>query len=518
VKGFFFAFPILFAVPACAPEPLTPPAAAPAPSAVTVQTQPALGISAPLPEPPAGDVYLPRERANGSPYCFDPDSRTLRRFVKAPRHEEGDALDARLLAADVHDLHEAMRKVYAGYAVLEEDPSFDVDGFFADWEASVRAAGTSITFAEGVIRPLVVLRHHIRDNHLFVAGWARRLTQREDLAFSEYQTRQHVDGFGPACSFTGAQPVAGTTRYAKLLSRSGLSDLTTFSAQSTVPSVDVTCAGRTAKFERRVSKAKGSPDGAPIFESRKLGQTTILTVREMSGSPQALAQLERLDTEYDSQRTSSMLVFDFRGNGGGNDSYVFKWIDEAKRGPWPIPHFDVHLSGAERACGAWNDLVADQIEYQRVDTPEAKAERDAFVARQPLGDAHGALTESPMTAVTMSSNAKSPYRGKIYAILDGASASSGETSPDTLRTALGATVVGERSAGFLELGNVYPYMMPRTGVLWELASKRSYYTEPHDGVGVPVDVYLDEDLIGAPVEQIAPLLEKLPRDYRAPTR
>ena len=33
-----------------------------------------------------------------------------------------------------------------------------------------------------------------------------------------------------------------------------------------------------------------------------------------------------------------------------------------------------------------------------------------------------------------------------------------------------ATLVGERTSGYAELGNVRPCLMPRTGVLWQVGS------------------------------------------------
>jgi hypothetical protein len=394
-----------------------------------------------------------------------------------------------------------------------QDVSFDVERFFSDWEQTLRHGSPTITFGEGVLRYLVELRRHVRDNHLFVWGRAMKLVRRDDLMFSEYQARRRVEPFDVTqCTFGGVTPVPGTARIAKLLTRTGLSDVTTFSAQSSAPSIDVVCGGQTVRFERHVSRAKGADAHAPTYETRTVGDATVIVVRALDGSPNAQALLGQIAADYAKHKQKSVIVFDFRGNGGGNDGYIYSWVEKAKRGIWPLPHFDVSVTGAARACGEWNDLVADQITYDRVDSVEGKAERETFRAKTPLGDVLGAPVEAAPSVTSVTSNATSPYSGRIFALADAASASSGETSPDELRTALGATVVGERTGGFLEFGNVYPYAMPRTGVLWELGSKRNYYTEPRDGVGIPVDVYLDDDLVEAPVEALVPLLEKLPKN------
>jgi hypothetical protein len=56
--------------------------------------------------------------------------------------------------------------------------------------------------------------------------------------------------------------------------------------------------------------------------------------------------------------------------------------------------------------------------------------------------------------------------------------------------------------------------MPRTGVGWELGSKRNLFASPSDGVGIPVDAYLSPDLMQAPVETLLPFLLKLPKAAR----
>jgi len=155
---------------------------------VVVPCAPPVAVAARSPPPAAparGDVYLPPESAGGSALCFDPDSQALRAFIERPPVQEGTVFDTAALAADIGDLHGAMKKLYAGYPELLESPSFDVDAFFAGWQRDVLARGPTVTFADGVLTPLVALRHHVRDNHLSVSGWGGKLRHRDDLAFSE---------------------------------------------------------------------------------------------------------------------------------------------------------------------------------------------------------------------------------------------------------------------------------------------------------------------------------------------
>jgi hypothetical protein len=427
-------------MPACGASSRAPCAHALTQAAVAPASAGSTGAPAPTRHVPAGDVYLPEDRAGGSPFCFDPSSAALRDYVKHPRRDETTPLESEALADDVRDLHTAMKKLYAGYPELLQSTHFDVERFFLAWEKRLRAAGPTVTLADGVLRPLVALRQRIRDNHLMIAGGGSRLSRRADLAFSEYQARGVVEGFDAAsCTFDGVTPVTGTARVAKLLTKRGLDAVTTFSARSTVPGVEVRCGDRTTRFERRISHARPSDDGAPAYEYRVVGDASLVIVRTLSGSSEVKALLARIPKDYDEHRKRPVIVFDFRGNGGGSDQPVYDWIAKAKPGPWADPYVQIAVTGAARACGEWNDLVLNQIFFDRVDTPEARAERDAFLAATPLGDVRGAPAQV-LSGPPEPSHAASPYQGRIFAIIDDASSSSGETAPDALRAALGATV------------------------------------------------------------------------------
>jgi hypothetical protein len=455
------------------------------------------------------DVYLPADAAEGSPYCLNPQSQALRAFVARPRFEEDEALSAPALAEDVRDLHGAMKKMYAGYPELLQSSRFDVERFFFDWEQRARRAGKSITFGEGIVRPLVTLKQNIQDNHLLVWGWAGRLAARPDLAFAEYQAAGVAAPIDEAhCAFGEATPVRGTLRAARSISPNAVSEIATFSARAISTSIDVRCGDRAIRFERRPYGRVEAKGEAPAYAWRTIGDATVITVRRLDGSPEDRRMLEQLAKDYDEHRRNPVIVFDFRGNGGGDDGYVSDWIRRAKRGTWPAPYTEVQVVGGRKPCGDWNAAIIDQILYKRVDDTAARAERDALRA---------ALVTSPNDPVIVSdaasseSHATAPYAGRIFVLVDHASASSAESAPDLLRIALGATIVGERTGGYAEFGNVRPYVMPRTGVTWVLASKRNYYGSPHDGVGLAVDLYLDPHLLALPVDAILPLLEKLPK-------
>jgi hypothetical protein len=433
--------------------------------------------------------------------------------VKHARFEETDPLDAPALADDVRDLHGAMKKLYSGYPELLQDRRFDVEAFFAKWERDVRAAGATIPFGAGVVEPLAELRHHIRDNHLGPWGWGSRLAARPSLAYSEYQTAERVDGLDTgACTLGGGiVPVPGTPRRAKVLTKKGVEEITTFSAQSTAPALEARCGDHAVRFDRRAASDRPSDKGAPVYDWRVVGDAAVITIRRLWGSPEEEKKLETIAADYDEHRKHPVVVFDFRGNGGGNDGYVWAWVEKAAHRRVPSPYVELRVTGAARSCGDWNNLVADQISFDRVDQADARAERDAFwkktlAAPEEPSQVIGELFED--------TTAKAPYKGRIFVLVNHASGSSGESAPSMLRVALGATVVGERTGGYAEFGNIRPYAMPRTGVMWQLASKRNYYDTPTDGVGHPVDLYLPPELVDAKVEDLLPLLEALPAKPR----
>jgi len=484
---------------ACAPPP-TPPRHA------TTAAPPAADAAPPL------GVYLPKERAAGSPYCLDPDGAALRRAVAHARWEPNERVSAPALAEDVRDLHDAMEKIYAGYPELLEDPGFDVERFFDGWEAGLRAAGPTVSFANGVVAPLVALRRAHRDNHLAPWGWNGRLARRPELAIAEYQARRHFTHEELAsCAFADARPLPGTLRAARGIDASGLVDLATFSAQSTAEAIVARCGGADVRFERRRSSTTYAPSDAPVYAWRLVNDVAVIVVRRLFGPPADLATLRRLADDYPAHAAAKAIVFDFRGNGGGDDSYVHAWIDRAVRGRWRPPYFEIGIVGARKPCGDWNELVAAQLRDGRADLPDARAARDAYWKKAAL------VTPDSVQSVDLAdetASAPSPYRGRVFVLADRTSGSSGESGPEMLRASIGATLVGERTAGYLEYGNIRPWVMPRTGIVWGLASKRNYYPEPCEGVGLAPTYYLAPELVDAPVEKLLPLLLALPAAAR----
>ena len=84
-----------------------------------------------------------------------------------------------------------------------------------------------------------------------------------------------------------------------------------------------------------------------------------------------------------------------------------------------------------------------------------------------------------------------PYRGRVGVLLDRHAGSSGELAALDLRRALGAVLVGERSAGTMQYGEVRRFVLPHTGLVCQVPARRFFFDTAVEGVGVPVDVYLE---------------------------
>ena len=115
--------------------------------------------------------------------------------------------------------------------------------------------------------------------------------------------------------------------------------------------------------------------------------------------------------------------------------------------------------------------------------------------------------------------AGTPYRGRVFALLDRNSGSSGERAAVDLRRALGAVLVGERTAGCMQYGQAVRFVLPHTGLVLQLPTRRFFFEGEVEGlrgevegVGFPVDVYLED--IGMEAEALLPHLGALERAAR----
>ncbi|MEZ4381323.1 MAG: S41 family peptidase [Nannocystaceae bacterium] len=264
----------------------------------------------------------------------------------------------------------------------------------------------------------------------------------------------------------------------------------------------------------RRSRAVPSDLGGPAYTSAIVGDTAILRVRRFAGDDADLAKLEELPADYAKHRRARRIVFDVRSNGGGDDSTLFKWIFQAAAGPWN-QGVTVDFSAGVGPCRDWNALVVGQLVSGEIDGVDAIAERDAALATLTATASDEVLE---VDAGLREGRAERPFAGPIFVLVDRGTASSGESVPQYLRLALGARVIGERSAGFVDFGNVVPFVLPRTGLWVQVPTTRFFSGRSAEMVGLEVDTYLDAELMGQPAEALLPVIDAIEAAGAGPRR
>ncbi len=486
-------------------------------------------------------MYLSPPLTGGSPYCLDPESEALRGSLKNLRIEDGGGLSREALAADLSFFAELLAKVYSGHAELTQRYDLAVDAFFAEWAENVRAGAGTIGFEEGFVAGFIRLARFHRDRHLAPIGGDAALHERPELRVSEF--------LGPAppsdvdlgnCrvseSPTSESPLAyqvlpWTLRRAqRAVARGGRDTCPSGSAKegggrttgcgsalepvvavSTVgvapESLRLECASSEHALLRRSDPVSRDADGdGPAYSAKVVGDTTIIRVRRFWGDEADLERLEQLPAEYGLHRGSRRIVFDVRGNGGGDDSTLFKWILQATADPWS-QGVSVDFRAGLGACGEWNALVVEHLLSGEVDSAERVSQRK--VAREAMQGAVGQGEVLEVDSGLHQSEAEHPFDGPVFVLVDRSTASSGESVPQYLSLALGAHIIGERSAGFVDFGNVVPFVLPRTGLWVQVPTTRFFNESPQEMVGVEVDTYLDGELIGEPAEALLPVIDRI---------
>ncbi|RKH42209.1 S41 family peptidase [Corallococcus llansteffanensis] len=446
-------------------------------------------------------------KLTGAAYCFDPDSPVLSSAFRRPKPTPETRVDSAALSDDVRFLHQLLRTTYSGWPELLAHRTFDPDRFFEDWSAKVAASGSTVSFQDGVLAPTVAIREALTDNHFGPSGLLSLLREDPRLAFHEYQAEAPPGLALESCdanTLPGAQ--ADTLRVAPVLKPDGSrTQRLTVSVRGEGDTRALTCGATSLTLTVR-PKRPPQPAPSDVYSYEPKGDVGIITLRRFSGPPEAEARLRQFVADAPKHRKHKLLVFDFRGNGGGNDGYVYEWLDTMVRGPW-FSSGEVWMHGAFYPCFDWNTRVLRQALDGRLDTPEALAERQALGMKWPVPPEP---SRPVFDSGRVEGHAKTPYTGRIVVLVDRGSASSGESAAYALHRATGAPMVGERTGGFLTYGNAPSFVLPRTGLTWVVPTKRNYFAEPVEGVGHAVQVYLDAEDLGRPVTELLPRLRKLP--------
>lgn len=224
----------------------------------------------------------------------------------------------------------------------------------------------------------------------------------------------------------------------------------------------------------------------PAYEWRTDGDTAVIVLRSFRVADQRIRpQLERFVADYDAHARHPELVFDLRGNGGGDMRPIRRWLARARPDGWQSYRTTEILRPIAQSK-AWNRAVEWQVRNGTVDTAGAAAERDRIAATWPE------LARAPRLAEhdgrhPGDESGGAPYAGRVRVLVDERTGSSGELAAFELREALAATLIGDRTAGAAEYGEVVRYVLPATGLVVAVPTKRMDLGCPVEGVGLRLD-------------------------------
>jgi hypothetical protein len=222
-------------------------------------------------------------------------------------------------------------------------------------------------------------------------------------------------------------------------------------------------------------------EDGPAVERREVDGVLVVRLRRLYGTPEDHRVLAAWSADADRAFAFDRIVVDLRHNTGGNDGFVYDWMQRRSRGVEGFASDTSWVIGGQR-LGEWNRCVWRNALYgeELPARPEGELELEHEEYDLPEGDL--------------------PWDGRMLVLVDRASRSSGESSAWLLREGLGARLLGEPTFGMIEYGNTVPYLLPRSGLAVSLATKRNHYGFPVERVGFPVDEPLDPD---TPVEDVA---------------
>lgn len=286
----------------------------------------------------------------------------------------------------------------------------------------------------------------------------------------------------------------------------------TVSASGGAPSLAVRHLGGELRLHPRpLPPAPGTelPD-ISAYAWRRVGDTGVITLRTFASSTAVRAQLRAFVDGYPEHARLPTLVFDLRDNHGGSLEALRAWLARAVRGEWRSCPW-LAIVGALWPCNAWNLAVERQIAEGTVDDPEAREKRERL--RAAWGDAPPP-PPSQLGLGIQRGRATEPYASQVFVLLNRNAGSSGELAAHDLKRALGAILVGERSAGTLQYGEVRRFVLPATGLVCQVPTRRFFFDEPVEVVGLPVDAYLER--IDQDAAALLPNLDRLRAAIVAP--
>jgi hypothetical protein len=234
----------------------------------------------------------------------------------------------------------------------------------------------------------------------------------------------------------------------------------------------------------------GRPDTVgPAVEEEIVDGVLVLHVRRLIGDRDDEALLGAWREDADRHFANERIVVDLRGNPGGNDGHTIAWAERRFRA---VPHH-VRESRWEvqgKSFGSWNAWAWREANPSIDPPPHLVAGK-----HDPRPDDRIELLHQdwPLPAGDL------PWDGRMLVLVDRRTRSSGESSAWLLRDGLGARLLGDPTTGMIEYGNIVPYVLPHSGLVVTLPTKRNDYGFPVESVGSPVDAELDPAVTAAEV-------------------
>jgi len=224
---------------------------------------------------------------------------------------------------------------------------------------------------------------------------------------------------------------------------------------------------------------------APAVELREHNGVLCVVLRRLWGD----ADDDRLLWDWANgslrQFESDRIIVDLRGNGGGNDGITLKWVSPVLPASATVPCQSASWYVGETPLGIWNTAVVIEAAEGARAVPSWHREH----VRQPTPDDTLSVSVEK-TDYVLRPGAQS-WSGKMLVLVDGNTRSSGELSAWVLQHALGGRLIGSRTGGMIEYGNVVPYLLPASGMHVMLPTKHNDFGQPVELVGMPVHADLD---------------------------
>ncbi len=256
---------------------------------------------------------------------------------------------------------------------------------------------------------------------------------------------------------------------------------------------------------RAAEPACALDEDGPAVEVREHSGVLCVVLRRLWGDSEDDRLLWDWVNDGVRQFEYDRIIVDLRGNGGGNDSITLEWISPVLPAGAAIPVRSAGWYVGETPLGIWNSVAMIEASHGADAVPSWH--RDHL--RQP----------TPADTLSVSGSDEDyelrpgvrVWTGKMLVLVDGNTKSSGESSAWILQHTLGGRLIGGRTGGMIEYGNIVPYLLPASGMQIMLPTKHNDFGQPVELIGLPVHAELD------PRSPLAAVAAAFDEWYRAAT-